>query len=120
MHTTLPAQMPGTLQEAANCSGGKIRVWARSIGPTALALINVIIEARPHPEQGYRSCLVLLRLENRYGRVRLEQACLRALYFGLHSRRHVAHILENKQDLLKIAEEDEAFGKNFRSSQRKN
>lgn len=76
-------------------------------------MVNAIIEARPHPEQGYRSCLGLLRLENRYGRVRLEQACLRALHFGLHSRRHVVHILERKQDLLKIAEEGEAFGKNF-------
>lgn len=109
-HTTLPAHMPRAHQEATNCSGGKIRAWAKSIGPAALSLVSAIIEARPHPEQGYRSCLGLLRLENRYGRVRLEQACLRALHFGLHSRRHVVHILENKQDLLKIAEEDEAFG----------
>ena len=109
-HTTLPAHMPLAHQEAANCSGGRIRAWARSIGPSALAVVNAIIEARPHPEQGYRSSLGLLRLEKAYGRARLEQACQKALHFGLLTRRHVMHILENKQDLLSIAEEDEAFG----------
>ncbi|NCC05743.1 MAG: hypothetical protein EOM37_17275 [Proteobacteria bacterium] len=50
-HTTLPAHMPRAHQEATNCSGGKIRAWAKSIGPAALSLVSAIIEARPHPEQ---------------------------------------------------------------------
>ena len=79
-------------------------------GAVGLAVVNAIIEVRPHPEQGYRSSLGLLRLEKAYGRARLEQACQRALHFGLLTRRHVMHILENKQDLISIAEEDEAFG----------
>jgi len=84
--------------------------WARSIGPSTLAMVNAIIEGRPHPEQGYRSSLGLLRLEKTFSRARLEQACLRALYFGMRTRRHVVHILENKHDLLRIVEEDDVFG----------
>lgn len=73
-------------------------------------LVNAIIEARPYLEQECRNSLGLLRLEKAYGRARLEHACQRALHFGLLTWRHVMHILENKQDLLSIAEEDEAFG----------
>ncbi len=88
-HTTLPAHMLVTHQEAANCSGGRIRTWARSIGPSALAVGNANIEALPHPEQGYHSSLSLLRLEQAHGRVSLEQACQRALHFGLLAKMHV-------------------------------
>lgn len=35
--------------------------------------------SRPHPEMGYRSCLGIIRLGDRYGRDRLESACTRAL-----------------------------------------
>jgi hypothetical protein len=47
----LPAHMPLARQEAAKCSGGRIRAWARSIGPSAVAGINAIIEARRTVEQ---------------------------------------------------------------------
>ena len=40
---------------------------------------SAILAERPHPEQGYRSCLGILRLGKRYGDVRLEAACARAL-----------------------------------------
>ena len=32
---------------------------------------------RPHPEQGFRSCLGILSLEKTYGKARLEAACQR-------------------------------------------
>jgi hypothetical protein len=32
-HTTLPTHMLVAHQEAAKCSGGRIRAWGRSIGP---------------------------------------------------------------------------------------
>ena len=37
------------------------------------------MESRPHPEQGYRTCLGIIRLGKRYGEPRLEAACRRAL-----------------------------------------
>jgi len=42
------------------------------------ALVEAILADRPHPEQGYRSCLGILRLAKRYGAARVEAACARA------------------------------------------
>src|SRR5439155_1194433 len=50
--------------------------WARTIGPQTAALVEAILADRPHPEQGYRSCLGLLRLAKGYGPDRLEAASL--------------------------------------------
>jgi hypothetical protein len=36
--------------------------WAASIGPETAKLASAILEERRHPEQGYRSCLGILRL----------------------------------------------------------
>ena len=74
--------------------------WARSIGPGTGALVEAILAARPHPEQGYRSCLGLLRLGKRYGNERLELAAARALVAGARSYRHVDSILKNGLDRL--------------------
>ena len=64
-------------------------------------MVRRIIAARPHPEQGYRAALGLMRLGTRYGEERLEAACKRALAFDLVSYRGVRHILEAGMDRLK-------------------
>jgi len=56
--------------------------WAGTIGPQTRALAQAILIEQTHPEQGYRSCLGILRLGKRYGDVRLEAACARALAAG--------------------------------------
>ncbi len=42
-------------------------------------LVEAILADRPHPEQGYRSCLGILRLASGDGAARLEAACARAV-----------------------------------------
>jgi len=56
---------------------------------------------RPHPEQGYRASLGLMRLGTHYGNERLEAACERALAFDLVSYRGVRNILVAGMDRLK-------------------
>ena len=56
------------------------------------------MEQRPHPEQGYRSCLGIIRLGDRYGKERLEKACKRALYYGTVSYKSVKSILKHGLD----------------------
>ena len=51
---------------------------------------------RPHPEQGFRSCIGILRLAKTYGSERLEAACERALEIDATSYSSVASILKNK------------------------
>jgi transposase len=54
-----------------------------------------LLESRPHPEQGYRSCLGILRLAKQHGPERLDAACARALAAGARSYRHVESILKH-------------------------
>jgi transposase len=72
--------------------------WGQSVGPNTEALIKAILEDRPHPEQGYRSCLGILRLDRKYGKERLESACERAVRFSARSYRNVESILKNGLD----------------------
>jgi transposase len=72
--------------------------WARTIGPDTARLVEAIIKDRPHPEQGYRSCLGVIRLEKRYGQQRLEAACRRAVAVGARSYKSVALTLSKGLD----------------------
>jgi transposase len=72
--------------------------WGESVGPKTAELVEAILEHRPHPEQGYRSCLGILRLAKQYGNERLEAACERAVLVRARSYRHVASILKNGLD----------------------
>ena len=72
--------------------------WGESVGVSTGALVAAILADRPHPEQGYRSCLGILRLGNRYGNDRLEAACARAHRARARSYKHVESILKNGLD----------------------
>ncbi|NMG56928.1 IS21 family transposase, partial [Aromatoleum aromaticum] len=52
----------------------------------------------PHPEQGYRACLGLMRLGRQYGNERLEAAATRAVTLGAMRYRSVASILKSGLD----------------------
>ena len=99
-HTTVPAHMPKAHQAHLEWSPARLVRWAQSIGPHTGALVEAILAARPHPEQGYRSCLGLLRLGKRHGDERLEVAAARALAAGARSYRHVDSILKHGLDRL--------------------
>jgi Mu transposase-like protein len=77
-HTTLPEHMPKAHQAHATWRPSRFVDWATTIGPQTAALVTAILADRPHPEQGYRSCLGILRLAKRYDPARLEAACGRA------------------------------------------
>lgn len=96
--TTDPAHMPKSHQAHAEWTPSRFQRWAATIGPETAALVTVILNARPHPEQGYRSCLGILRLAKRYPPSRLEAACARALAAGARSYRHVDAILKRGLD----------------------
>lgn len=99
-HTTDPAHMPAAHRKHAEWSPSRLIRWATKIGPETAALVALIMRDRPHPEQGYRSCLGIMRLEKKYGSERLEAACERAVAVGARSYRHVAAILEHGIDRL--------------------
>jgi transposase len=73
-HTTDPAHMPKAHQRHLEWTPSRLIDWARTIGAQTAALVEAILADRPHPEQGYRSCLGILRLAKRFGPERLEPA----------------------------------------------
>jgi len=74
----------------------RIVAWASELGPNTGRVVERIITDRPHPEQGYRSCLALIRDTKRYPQERVEAACARALKIGAPTRRTVVAILRNR------------------------
>lgn len=104
-HTTIAEHMPKAHQKHAEWTPQRLIDWAATIGPQTALLVEKILQERRHPEQGYRSCLGLLRLGKRYGNERLEAACARAVTAGARSYRHVDSILKSGLDRLPVTEE---------------
>ena len=72
--------------------------WGESIGMATGRTVTRLLEERRHPEHGYRACLGLLSLVKRYGKPRLEAACLVALELGTAKYSHVRDILASGRD----------------------
>jgi len=90
--------MPKAHQKYLEWTPSRLIRWAGQIGPETQKLLAHILENRPHPEQGYRSCLGVLRLGKRYSAERLEAACARALAFKAYSYKNVESILKKGLD----------------------
>ena len=68
------------------------------MGPHCAQVAEEIIRGRPHPEQGYRACLGLLRLSKAYEAVRVEAACQRAVVMETCSYQSIRSILKSGKD----------------------
>ncbi len=99
-HTTLKEHMPPAHRKYADWSPSRFIGWAQKTGPYTARLVQTIIDSRTHPEQAYRSCLGILRLEKHYPNQRLENAAARALRFSNLSLKALRKILENGLDRL--------------------
>jgi transposase len=97
-HTTLSEHMPSSHRRYAGWTLDRIRADARRIGPATAALCELILESRPHPEQGFRACLGIVRLSGSFGAQRLEAAAERALEIGAKTYGSVKSILDNSLD----------------------
>ena len=97
-HTTVPEHMPSSHRRHAGWTIERIKRDAAAIGPDTAALTALILESRPHPEQGFRACIGILRLARHYGTERLEGACRRGLEIGARSYASVSSILQNGLD----------------------
>jgi transposase len=97
-HTTLPEHMPQSHRRHAEWTIERIRQEAATIGTATAALVDVILRSRPHPEQGFRACLGILRLVRSFGRDRVEAACARGLEIGARSYGSIHSILQRGLD----------------------
>lgn len=97
-HTTITEHMPAAHRWWLQWSPERFIRWANKIGPNTAELIGEIIDSKPHPQQGFRAALGILRLEKSYDAQRLESACGRARVIGAKSYRSVASILKHGLD----------------------
>jgi transposase len=93
-HGTLPDHMPSAHRLYAEWSPERFQSQARAIGPNTEALIIAVLARRPHPEQGFRTCLGILRLYRGIDAVRAEAISARAIEIGALNYQSVASILE--------------------------
>lgn len=108
--TTDPAHRPASHRRYAEWTPSRLIRWAEKIGPQTAVVIEEILRRMPHPEQGFRSSLGLIRLSKRYSTERLEAACQRALAIASPSYRSVRSILKHglEQQPLPLLTEPES------------
>jgi len=93
-HTTNPEHMPASHRAHSEWTPQRLIAWGERIGAATAAVVRWQMEHRPHPEQGYRTCLGLMRLTRQYGAERLEAACARAQSIRSPTYRSITSILE--------------------------
>lgn len=105
--TTVAAHMPAAHRAHMEWTPQRLIEWGASIGPATAEAVTRLMAENKHPEHGYRSCLGLLSLAKRYGKPRLEAACMLALQLGACQYRHVNAILKNNRDQTTPTSTDE-------------
>lgn len=101
--TTVAEHMPERHKKYLEWTPARIIKWAGETGPNTQKLVAAILSSRPHPQQGYRSCLGILRLANLYGAQRLEAASARALAIGACSYKSIESILKTGLDRQQLS-----------------
>ena len=97
-HDTEPDHMPSTHRFLAEWTPDRFRRWAGKIGPNTEGLITAVLASRPHPEQGFRTCLGILRSYRGIDAARVEAVSARALELGVLNCKGVASLLARKPD----------------------
>jgi transposase len=97
-YTTDPSHRPKAHQKHLEWTPSRLIHWAEKTGPSTAHVVRRILDERPHPEQGYRACLGIMRLSSRYGTERLEAACKRATDLPRLGYRSIQSILKNGLD----------------------
>ena len=104
---SLPEHMPSAHRRHAAWTPARIMAFGDKIGPAVAALFAAIMADRPHPEQGFRTCLGIIALEKTYGQARLAAACQRAGLIKARSVGSVHSILQNGLDRAFLDEESD-------------
>ena len=97
-HTTITEHMPSAHRRYAEWTPAKMMSEAAKVGSATVALFEAIMKAKPHPEQGFRSCLGIIGLIRSYGITRLEAASRRGNDIGATSYGSIASILKHGLD----------------------
>ena len=96
--TTVNDHRPKAHQRHLEWTPSRLVDWAKTIGPATAELFDRIMASKRHPEQGYRSCLGILRLSKQYSSQRVEAAARRAIALHACSYQSIKSILQCNLD----------------------
>ncbi len=99
---TDPAHMPEAHRHWRDRTPSRLIADAEAIGPETARFVRAVLADRPHPEQGYRACLGVVRLAKRYPQERMEAAAQRANRSGVRSYKRLQSILEHGLDRVPL------------------
>lgn len=105
--STQDEHRPASHQKHLEWTPSRLVSWAETIGPQTAAVVGNLLEAKPHPEQGYRSCMGIMRLGKRYGSERLEAAAARAIAGCACTYKSIKSILERGLDSAPVEQPPE-------------
>jgi transposase len=94
--------MPRAHRDYAEWTPQRLIQWAQGSGVATARVVETILASKPHPQQGFRSCLGIMRLGKRDG-TDLEAACRRALKIGACSYKSIDSILKHGLDQTPLA-----------------
>ena len=97
-HTTIADHMPSAHRRYGKWTPAAVIAAGERIGPSTAAFFQAVIDARPHPEQGFRTCLGILALAKSYGAERVDAACRRGILIKARSVASIRSILQNGLD----------------------
>lgn len=105
-YSTNESHMPPEHQEYLQWNGERFLRWGKQIGPNTAAVVKLFLSAYKVEQQGYKSCMALLKSADKYSSARLEAACKKALTFTpAPSLKSIQSILKSGQD--KLPEEED-------------
>jgi transposase len=90
--------MPSAHRRHGQWTPGGLIAAGERIGPSTAAFFQAVIAARPHPEQGFRTCLGILSLARSYDNARVDAACRRGILIKARSVASIRSILKNGLD----------------------
>jgi transposase len=97
-YVTCPEHMPPHHLAHAQWTPERFARWAREAGGATAKAVEQILERHVIPEQGFRSCMGVMRLGDRYGAERLEAACVRIMSAGYPTYKRIEAILKKGLD----------------------
>jgi len=96
--TTIAEHMPSSHRAHAEWTPSRVIQWGQTIGANTGRLVEQVLARKPHPEQGFRSALGIIRLAEDCGVERLEKAAAKSLSIGSASYQGVKRMLKNRME----------------------
>ena len=91
--------MPPNHQQYVQWNGDRFRKWAAKICVNTNTVIDVLLSGYKVEQQGYKACMGILKLADKYSSERLENACRKTLTFTPRpSLKNIQAILSSGQD----------------------